>query len=168
MAKFWLFLLGSSFCFAADVLSIGIRTEFRYADLDHQCYLPPLAENFTLAAEVEENKITRATLRKNLLSGYSKKIELTPSEIADISSAYKPEHWVLEGWAVSGRVLEMLLWGGTDQGVDTCFPPESLETIAPSQFAFRFKGSDSNKAVFKGKTKSGKAYRIELSLSQDI
>ena len=168
MAKFWLLMLASSFCLATEVISVGIRTGFRYADLDHQCYLPPLAENFTLAAEMNETKMTRAILRKNFLSGYSQMIELDSNEMSNIVSYNKGDLWKLTSWTVSGRLLEMLLWGGTDQGVDTCFPPEPLTTMNPSQFTFQFSQTDSNKAVFQGITKSGKAYRIELSLSQDI
>jgi len=168
MAKLWSVLFLCSMGFGADILSLGIRTEFRYADIDHQCYLPPLAENFTLAAEIDGHQITRATLRKNMLSDYSQIIELSSEEIAELTPLAKGSQWQLSQWKLSGRVLEMIFLGGKDQGLDTCFPPEPLATVSPQTFDFVFSSADSNKAVFTGETKSGKAYRIELSLTQDI
>jgi len=174
LAKFWMILFLASVSFGTDVLSIGIRTSFRYEDLKHQCTLPPVAVNFILAAEVQDGQITKMELRKTQMKGYSKVLELSPEEISQIQMQKADSHLWLKNWQVSGRVLEMLFYGGTDQGLDTCYPPESLTSIEPSSFTFTFPSeqteklySDSNEAHFEGTTKSGNAYRIDLLLVQD-
>jgi len=158
----------------AEVLSIGIRTSFRYEDLKHQCYLPPMAINFFLAAELEGGQITKMELRKTLMKGYSKILELSAEEISQIQFQKADSHLWLKNWQVSGRVLDMLIYGGTDQGFDTCYPAEDLTSIEPSSFTFTFLSetteklySDSNEAHFEGTTKGGNAYRIDLLLVQD-
>lgn len=174
MAKVWLFLFFASMGFGMDIFSIGIRTSFRYEDMEKQCYLPPLANTFVLAAELNGSTIVRAKLKKTMLDGYSKIIELSEEEIADINAHKIDSRLWLKSWKVSGRVLGMLLYGGTDQGFDTCYPYQGIDSIQPDTFTFEFnKGgveksySDSNEAQFAGATKNGGAYRIELLLVQD-
>ena len=174
MAKFWMILFLASVSFGTDLLSIGIRTSFRYEDLKHQCYLPPVAINFVLAAELEDGQITKAELRKTLMNGCSKILDLTADEISHIQFQKGDSHLWLKNWQVSGRVLEMLFNGGTDQGMDTCYPPETLASVQPLAFTFTFPStqseklySDSDEAHFGGTTKSGRAYRIDMFLVQD-
>lgn len=176
MIKFLLAFLICNPLLAADVFSVALRTEFRYADFETQCFLPGMAENFRFSAEVENGRVVRAILKKVLLSGFSEVLELDPSEMKNIE-IHEVSHslWV-KSWPVSGRVLWMLMRGGTEQGLDTCYPPEDLASVNPSAFQFVFQGLDnggnpffvdSNTAVFQGKTISGRNYRIELSLTQD-
>jgi len=174
MAKFWMLLFLASVSFGKDIFSVGIRTSFRYEDLEKQCYLPPMANHFVLAAEVESGAIQSAKLKKTMLDGYSQVLDLTESEIRDIQpQEIKGRLW-LKSWKVTERVLSMLLYGGTDQGFDTCYPPSGIETIEPASFTFEFNSgsnekmySDSNEALFGGTTKKGAPYRIELFLVQD-
>jgi len=176
MIKFLLAFSLSLPCFASDVLSVALRTEFRYADFETQCYLPGIAENFHFSAEVKEGRVVRALLRKVLLSGYSEVLELDANEMKNIEVVEFAHSLWVRNWKVSDRVLGMLIRGGTDQGLDTCYPPEELASVKPESFIFMFSGLsgskkpayvDSNKAVFQGSTASGKPYRIELALTQD-
>lgn len=161
--------------FATDVLSVGIRTHFKYADMDLQCSLPGVARNFVLSAELNEGKVTKAKLRKTHLDTYSEVLELEGNELDSFQITEKQGHLWVKKWEVSGRVLALLMRGGKDQGYDTCYPPHALSTLSPESFLFDFSAhpstalpwSDSNTGVFKGVTEKGNPYRIELQLIQD-
>lgn len=174
MAKYWIVFLLASISFGSDVISIGLRTSFRYEALEKECSLPPLGDHFIFSAILEGNKITQAMLKKTMVDGYSEVLELLPEEIAEIEVQSINSHIWLKRWRVSGRILERLLYGGTDKGFDTCYPFHGIETIQPDFFVFEFKNtvaganySDSNEAHFTGNTKKGQAYEIELFLVQD-
>jgi len=170
-----LFSFLTSIGFATDVLSVGIRTHFKYADMDMQCSLPGMARNFVLSAEVNSGKVTKAKLRKTHLDTYSEVLELEGNELDSIQISEKQARLWIKKWEVSGRVLDLLMRGGKDQGYDTCYPPHALSTIDPESFLFDFPAhsstalpySDSNTGVFKGLTEKGNPYRIELQLIQD-
>ncbi|NBX81466.1 hypothetical protein EBQ90_00010, partial [bacterium] len=51
MSKFLLLLFSTSLCWGSELLSVGLRTGFEYADLDHACSLPPLSRTFVFTAE---------------------------------------------------------------------------------------------------------------------
>lgn len=175
MSKFLLLLFSTSLCWGSELLSVGLRTGFEYADLDHACSLPPLSRTFVFTAETNGVSLSEGKLKKTELAGYSKIIELTPTELADIEVQRSGGTFWLKRWKVSGRLLHALFYGGIDQGIDTCFPPEKLASIEPDVFTFDFEAptsenthyTDSNLAVFKGTTQSGKTYRIEMMLIQD-
>lgn len=175
MAKYFLVLLLSSVSFGADVLALGIRTGFRYSDLDHQCYLPPLGRNFTFSAEIEKGSVIRAKLKKNLLDSFSEILELNSEEIKDIQVQELGTTLWIKQWRVSGRVLDMLIRGGSDEGYDACSPPEKLASIRPDSFDFifdfknggAFSYHDSNLGVFQGQTESGRTYRFELEMIEE-
>jgi len=170
-----LFSFLASIGFATDVLSVGIRTHFKYADMEMQCSLPGMARNFVLSAELREGKVTKAKLRKTQLDKFSEVLEFEGDELDSIQVTEKQGSLWVKKWEVSGRVLGMLMRGGKDQGFDTCYPPHALSTIDPESFLFDFSAhpstalpySDSNTGVFKGITEKGNSYRIELQLIQD-
>lgn len=174
MSKFLIGLFLASASFGADIFSIGISTSFRYTDMEKQCYLPPLGNNFVLVAERNGEKIIKAQLKKTMLEGYSEILDLTSDDIAGIETQSIGARQWLKTWRVSGKVLAMLLYGGTDQGFDTCYPYQGIADIDPSTFVYNFtvKGSetsysDSNEAQFWGSTKKGTTYHIEMYLIQD-
>lgn len=173
-----LFFLLSSWAFSADILSVGLSTNFTYSDYDSHCHLQPLARNFSLSAEIEGSQVTRAQLRKLLLDGFSETLELNEEELKGIKYSEAKSELLLTELMASSGMLEMLFRGGSDQGFDKCLPPEKLTVIEPSSFTFSFVPKlindklppyvDSNKGVFHGTTQSGKSYRIEMSLSQEL
>lgn len=175
MGKLLLLLFTTSLCWGNELLSVGLRTGFDYADLDHTCSLPPLSRTFVLTAETDGVSLIQGKLKKTELAGYSKVIELNPEELADVEIQRSGGTLWLKRWKVSGRLLHALFYGGIDQGIDTCFPPGKLASVEPDVFIFDFESpasentnhSDSNLAVFKGTTQTGKTYRIELMLIQD-
>lgn len=171
------FFLLSSLAFGTDILSVGLSIDFKYADYDTQCNILPLGRNFTLSAELDGSQITRAKLRKNHLNTFSETLELNEEEMRGIEIVEVGTHLLVKNFTASHRMLEMLFRGGSDQGIDSCSPPERLATIQPGLFTFDFKISatggvpypyiDSTRGVFQGTTESGKTYRIELALTQD-
>ncbi|MFM8269925.1 MAG: hypothetical protein ACKN9V_07025 [Pseudomonadota bacterium] len=174
MTKFLIGLFLASAAFGADIFTVGISTSFRYEDMEKQCYLPPLSNNFVLAAETEGNKIIKAKLKKTRLDGFSQILDLSSEDIAGIETQWIDSRQWLKTWRVSGKVLAMLLYGGTDQGFDTCYPYQGIDGLEPDSFVFTFtvKGikatySDSNEAHFSGATKDNQPYRIEMYLIQE-
>lgn len=161
--------------FSTDILSVGLRTSFKYADMDTQCSLPGMARNFVLSAEIDGDQVTKAKLKKTHLDKYSEVLDLEEAELDSIEIAEKQGTLWIKKWEVSGRVLALLIQGGKNQGYDSCYPPKALSTISPESFLFDFSlsqatalpYSDSNTGIFKGLTESGDPYRIELQLIQD-
>ena len=176
--RIFIFLLFiSSFSFATDILSVHLSTDFSYADLDSDCHLQPLGKRFSLVAEVENSQITRARLRRKLISNKVEALDLNSQEIAQLEFETLGDTLFITRLAASSRMLDMLFRGGSEE-VLKCLPPEEVVSLDPASFVFEFVPTlidgkapvytKSNKAVFRGATKTGKAFRIDLVVTQEL
>jgi len=167
----------SSVSFATDILSVQLGTDFTYADMDSDCHLQPLGKRFTLVAESENNQIVRARIRRRLMSNKVEVMELSEQEMSELQFSNLGDTLFLTRLLASPRMIDMLFRGGSEE-VLKCVPPEGIATMEPPTFLFEFAPhliegkppihNKSNRAVFRGTTKSGKAFRIDLFVTQEL
>jgi len=163
---------------SSELLSVYLKPELKYKDIDVSCHYGPGGRNLSLTAEVEAGQVIKARLRKKKSSDQSLYLDLNEEEMGGLDLFYSngSQAYGIKSFTVSERVLLFLLYEayGPEK---PCVTKELVSGVEPSQFTFLFRNPYSleekipyelysNLGVFKGTNQLGKPFRIEFSLLQ--
>lgn len=179
MKNIFLFLsFVSAISQGSELLSVYLKPELRYKDIDVSCHYGPGGRNLSLTAEVEAGQVIKARLRKRKSSGQSLYLDLNEEELEGIELFYSKgsQAYGIKSFTVRERILLFLLYEayGPEK---PCVTKELVAEVEPGQFTFLFRNPYSleekipyelysNLGIFKGINQLGKPFRIEFSLLQ--
>lgn len=178
MKKVW--LLVGMLCFqsyAVEILNVGIRVNLEYSDLDTHCRLSQVLEHYRFSAELENETVITAQLKKQSPSGHSIAYKFSESELRQIEVRKDKGLTWLKKLPAASDLIAILFKTGEGFGRDSCVPPQEVATFYPNSFDYDFGVEEvgyllptlihSDEVTFRGQNVKNQNYQIRMSLTQD-
>ena len=147
--------------------------EFDYKDYESTCQTSRTGTYFNyFVAELEGTKVVRASLRVEMMPGRYQSFTFDPPGVAKIKMVQDAtERFWIQSIPISAKALVWLVAHSDDLH---CAPASQIKTITPFGQTFEFKvdeietvnASYSPDTLFKGQTRKGGSYEMNLRLVQ--